>query len=188
MVVLIAFERPPVQFLRRHFPGLYCHSSLIVMHGGRAAWYDIEPYQVYHRKSAHDLALDDEMYDYIMLDTTPDEDDQIMRTCDACCECRIQYNQWDQYMRGTPFWSPMDFSLFEGRPLYSAQSIVLILRESLNEQNPVLTAVKAINSRVISGSGLKNELCDFSHTIPASGVGRLLNACRAGALCEPVHL
>jgi hypothetical protein len=72
--------------------------------------------------------------------------------------------------------------------MYSTQSIVLILRECLKQENPLLAVMLAINSRTITGRALKNELCDFSHEVSAAQVQRLLGTCRAPALCESVRV
>lgn len=174
MVVMVAFERPSSEFFREYFPGVYKHASLIVISGSRVTWYDALLDQGFHSKSANDLALDDDNYDFVVLDTSQDEDESIIRTCDACCECRIQYTRWDQYMRNMPFWYPVDCSLFETRQMYATQSVVLILRECLSAQNPLLLAMLAINSRTISPTALKKELDDLAHTIPTSSAKRLL--------------
>lgn len=180
MVVIVVFERPPNRVLRTYFPGIYKHSSMIVASGSRVTWYDAQPDQFFHSKNVNDQQLNDEIYDFVVLDTSPDEDEDIILTCDACCECRIRYNQWDPLLWGIPFWYPVDCGLADSRHMNGTQSVVLILRECLSMQNPLLPILLAINSRTISPRNLKKELDTVSLTIPSTSTKRLLDAYRSG--------
>jgi len=185
MVVIVAFERPGIQYFRTHFPGIYRDAFLIVASGSRVTCYHADPTECFRSRGVRDLNLDDASFDLFVLDTSPDEDETILRTCDACCECRIRYSLWDQYLRGVPFWYPTDISLFEARQMYGAQSVVLILRECLSQENPLLPVMLAINSRTISPRVLQKELSQFSFAIPAKSADRLLSVCRADAVRDP---
>lgn len=182
MVVIVAFERPSIPFFRKHFPNVYRDAFLIVGSGTRVAWFDTEPKELFHSRRVNDLEMDNGIFDFVALKTSPDEDVKILRACDACCECRIQYNLLDQFLRSVPFWNPIDCSLYDTRQMYGAQSVVLILRECLSEPNPLRPVMLAINSRSIEPRRLKKDLSDFGYAIPASYVQGSLSACRAGAV------
>lgn len=185
MVVIVVFERPYNQYIRKNYPCIFRDAFLIVASGARVAWYDTGPTEVFASRNVDEYELDGGAFQFVVLNTTPEEDEIILRTCDACCQCHIEYSLLDQFLRGVPFWTPADCSLFHSQKMYGAQSVVLILRECLSQTNPLLPVLMALNSRTISAMKLKTELSVFSQPIPADRVRQLFGTCRADAVSRP---
>jgi hypothetical protein len=86
-------------------------------------------------------------HDFLHVTSASEEHDRILRTCRACVQSKLRYNYHDVLLFNVPFRTPMDKGLFEVETLHDAQAAILILRECLSPQNPVLGVVQALHSR-----------------------------------------
>lgn len=92
----------------------------------------------------------------LALFTSPEEDLKILQTCEACVTCKIKYNTKDMLLHPIPFRTPEERCLAHSPSLYCAQSMVLILRECLESDNPLLRQIGPANvhSRTVTPTAL----------------------------------
>jgi hypothetical protein len=86
-------------------------------------------------------------HDFLLIASTQEEHDLVLRTCRACVTAKIGYNYHDVMLMNVPFRTPDEKDLFKVQTLHDAQAAILILRECLGKDNPALPVVKALHSR-----------------------------------------
>jgi hypothetical protein len=96
--------------------------------------------------------------DMLRLLTTSDESDRILRNCRACVSAKIRYNYRDVLLNTVPFRTPKEKSLLEVTTLHDTQAAILILRECLDTDNPVLKLVQHLHSRTTMAATLYDTL------------------------------
>lgn len=97
-------------------------------------------------------------YDLLRLVVTSEEGDRILRTCRGCVLSRKRFNLRDLILKYVPFREPVELPLFETHSLNDTQSVILILRECLDLDNPVSVLVRGLHSRLASASSLFDTL------------------------------
>ena len=64
-----------------------------------------------------------------------------------CAEVRKQYNVSDSLLMWLPFRVPNEISIIDAKAITNPQAIILILRECLNPDNPMLIGLADLHSR-----------------------------------------
>lgn len=131
------------------------------------------------RESVHHFSLIDrnfrEDHDFLLLIVTDEECDRLIRTCRACAIAKITYNLRDTLLYNVPFREPIDIPLFHVTTLNDTQAVILILRESLDADNAVFSAVKSLHSRLTLSQTLFEHLrpltLDFNAPISGDPCG-----------------
>ena len=85
--------------------------------------------------------------DCLLLDLDMEEMRKVRATCEACAQSVKPFNLYDVVMMLVPFWVPEEIPLYEAKTLNNTQALILILRECLNEENPLRKALEGMNSR-----------------------------------------
>lgn len=114
-------------------------------------------------------------YDFLDLDVSEDEYARLLATCQACVRARKRYNYRDVVLYNVPFREPVEKSLFETETLFDAQAVILILRECLSTQHPVLPVLHALHSRTTMANQLYELL---SAILPCVHASRVCGGCR----------
>lgn len=170
MVLVLCF------FKHRLFNDLYIHVEMLVGCGNQSLAFSVYRGGEFGMIEPEHLNLTDEACDFMTLPTGPLEDDMIMRTCDACCQSHIKYNLRDSILSVVaPFMCGTDTDLFHSPTLHAPQAVVLILRECLDPDNPVLKAMQGFNSRTFTSRQLGQRLCGIGTYVLQSSVARLMS-------------
>ena len=96
--------------------------------------------------------------------------EKIYNVCRACHSTKKGYNTIDRVCSAVvPFYHPADKrNVFDVECLHSAQAIILILRECIGHDHPVMCRIYGLNSRshtpemlrdVLVGLGSPHDLC-----------------------------
>ena len=96
----------------------------------------------------------DSAHDILQLAVSADEGDRLLKTCRACVQAKKRYNYRDVLLCNVPFRNPVDRTIFEAPTLHDAQAVILVLRECLDKDNPLLGVVGTLNSRTTMPSAL----------------------------------
>jgi len=99
------------------------------------------------QRSSVDVSVMQNFYDFLDLCVDVNEYERLLTTCRACVRARKRYNYRDVMLYNLPFREPMEKSLFETDTLFDSQAVILILRECLSAEHPVLPVVRALHSR-----------------------------------------
>jgi hypothetical protein len=174
MVLILAFEKFASERLRRILPGRYVHVELIVAYRERMCAYSTHVQGFFEGVNPELLDLSDEGFDFLMIPSTPWEDECILRTCDACSGSRLRYNMWDALLSSLPFRSPKDTHLFQADSLFSSQAVVLVLRECLRGDHPMYDTLQGVNSRTTGPTRLYKTALPFAVEIKHVGVNQSL--------------
>lgn len=97
-------------------------------------------------------------HDFMKISVSAEEGDKILALCRACVRAKKRYNYHDVMLSNVPFRNPTDKTIFETNTLHDAQAVVLILRDCLDETNPLFAIIRPLNSRLITPSALFTTL------------------------------
>ncbi len=93
-----------------------------------------------------------------MVPCSLEDDYCIFQTCEACVESKIKHNLKDVLMASLPLRCPCEKTLFQCYNLYCSQSVVLILRECLTPENPLVPVLLGCHSRQVTATSLYNTI------------------------------
>lgn len=95
---------------------------------------------------------------FMLMSTTDEEADRIMRTCRGCVRAKKLFNLRDWVLYHVPFREPAEITLFEARTLNDTQSVILVLRECLSTQNDLFQTLSSLHSRTTTASALYDAI------------------------------
>lgn len=152
-----AVEKPLKAFLEL-LSGPYMRVDILVIASGLNTVYSIPNGGVFCRERLSATSFSDQTHDFLMVPCSLEEDYCIWQTCEACVESKIKHNLKDVLMAGLPFRWPHEKPLFQCYHLYCSQSVVLILRECLSPDNPLVAVLMACHSRQVTATSLYNTI------------------------------
>ena len=170
MPVVLCFQRIPVavhmverplKALLELLSGPYIRVDVLVITSGMNVVYSIPNGGVFSREKLDITSFSDETHDFLMVPCSLEEDYCILQTCEACVESKIKHNLKDVLMAGLPFRYPCDKTLFQCHHLYCSQSVVLILRECLSPENPLVAVLLGCHSRQVTATSLFNTISTY---------------------------
>jgi hypothetical protein len=172
VLVLCVFKHG---YLQRRFGAAYLHVELLVAAGPRSMAFSVSPGGVFSGMEPDQLDLTDDHYEFLALPTSPQEDDMILRTCEACSQSHIPYNAWDTALSTLlPARWARDVDLFHAPSLHAAQAVILILRECLDPASPVLETLQGVCSRSTNAIQLARRLRKASSSVNQPSVWKMI--------------
>ncbi len=109
-------------------------------------------------------------FDFLKMQVSPEEHDRLLRTCRACVRSKKRYNYRDVLLYNVPFRDPIEKTLFQTETLHDTQSVILILRECLGPEHPVIPALKRLHSRTTMPSLLYEILAQYLPSVELRSV------------------
>ena len=106
----------------------------------------------------HHLCTPEMQYHYGVLPMSPEEEDKIVYTCEACAFMKLGQTAWDRLWQGTPFDDTCEQTLFTAKSVRATELIVLVLRTCLDPSNPAFPVVAACSSRTVTPDELRGML------------------------------
>ena len=104
--------------------------------------------------------------DFLLLSIDEEETRKMRATCEACVKAHKPFNLSDMLLIHIPFREPEEISVFAAQTLNSTQAVILILRECLNRDNPLLKGLEGLKSRQTFMDVLYDRLKPY--TLPVS--------------------
>lgn len=161
-MLFVAFEKSTDSFLKqviKLLAGPYVHVELIVSPPDDTA----HAYSAYMNETfAHTpqsaFSYSDDRYDFLKVPANEEELHRIHTACQTGVRTRIPYNLSDMVLSQLPFRSPDEEDFYHTKALFCSQALVLLLRASLDPDNPVQERLATLNSRTVSPSGLYRAL------------------------------
>ena len=160
----IAFEKSADSMLKKlvkTVAGPYVHTEMVlsqlrptIIHTAYAAYTN----STFCRVFESEMDYQDQTHDFLHVQVQEEELLKISKTCEACVETKIPYNTRDMVLSIFPFRNPTESDIFHTNTLFCSQSIVLILRSCLDQNNPIIETLSTVNSRTITPSQLYNLL------------------------------
>lgn len=175
--VHIAFEKTSDSLIKKvvkTFAGPYVHAEIVVSTANAHTAYSAYMSELFSRTDNFDF--NDEKFDFLALDITPDDVQKISSTCEACVKSKIPYNTRDMVLSQVPFRYPTEADLFHAKTLFCSQAIVLVLRSCLSPEHAICNTLHSVNSRTVSPSQLHTAL--QPHGVACTGpqiIRRFLN-------------
>jgi hypothetical protein len=171
MALHIVFEKSADTLFKRMvkaIAGPYVHSEIIIsqthpstVHTSYAAFMS----ENFSRTLQRDFWYEDESHDFLSVSVSSEELRRISDTCEACVRTKLPYNTKDMLMSIIPLRNPKEKNIFQATSLFCSQSIVLVMRSSLDADHPLQQSLSNINSRTITPSQLYELL--RPHCTPA---------------------
>ena len=100
--------------------------------------------------------------EFLMLSIDEEETRKIRATCEAFAKTHKPFNMKDVLLIHVPFREPVEISIFDAQTLNNTQAVILILRECLNQDNPLRVGLDGLNSRKTFMSDLYDRLAPYT--------------------------
>ena len=100
--------------------------------------------------------------DFLMLSIDEEETRKIRATCEACVQTHKPFNMKDVLLMHVPFQEPEEISIYDAQTLNNTQAMILILRECLNQDNPLRVGLEGMNSRKTFMASLYDRLAPYT--------------------------
>jgi hypothetical protein len=106
-----------------------------------------QEYQKYIYNRNNELNIAKMSVVFLLLNIDNEETRKLRASCEACVLAHKPFNMKDVLLMQVPFRIPEEYSMYLAPTLNNTQAIILIMRESLNSDNPLLLAIKDLHSR-----------------------------------------
>jgi hypothetical protein len=100
--------------------------------------------------------------EFLLLSVDEEETRKIRATCEACAATHKQFNLQDVLLMLIPFRDPPEISIVDAKKLNNTQTIILVLRECLNSDNPLRLGLEGLNSRMTFLDNLYDRLAPYA--------------------------
>ena len=164
----------PIFNLAIGLDGVYAHSEVILprANGTLGAAYEAKMFKSFYKRPSHTFAqhYDDNAYDFLRLQVTPEEHMRAVRVCEsrlntpydlrgAICMA-FNYNKtFNDCMASSESNEP---DIHSAASLFCSQSVVLVLRETLENNNLLQNTLKTFDSRFITPNKLYEIIRTYS--------------------------
>ena len=153
--------------------GVYAHSEVILPHAnGTLGAYEAKMFKSFYKRPSHTFAqhYDDNAYDFLRLQVTPEEHTRAVRVCEARLNTpydlrgaicmAFNYNKiFNDCMASSESDEP---DIHSAASLFCSQSVVLVLRETLENNNLLQNTLKTFDSRFITPNKLYEIIRTYS--------------------------
>lgn len=173
MALHIAFEKSADSLIKRivkTLAGPYVHTELVVSHATPVpihVAYAAYTGETFCQVPQQDFWYEDQSHDFLRVSVSSDELRRVDETCGACAKTKIPYNTRDMVLSIVPLRNPREKDIYHAQSLFCSQSIVLILRSSLEPDHPLQSSLSTVNSRTITPTQLYDLIrphCSPAHT------------------------
>lgn len=132
--------------------GEFEYVDLLFVHDSQITLFFTRPHEKYTRavRTKDDMAKSaywKEKTEILELPLSPEEGQKLSRTCETFASVGIPFNLLDCMLYFVPIRIPEEKSLFQVQKMSDTQAAILILRECLGADNPLLLVLKSLNSR-----------------------------------------
>ena len=100
--------------------------------------------------------------EFLLLSIDEEETRKMRATCEACVQTHKPFNLNDVMLMHVPFREPEEISIFDAQTLNNTQAMILILRECLNQDNPLRVGLEGLNSRKAFMASLYDRLAPYT--------------------------
>lgn len=113
------------------------------------------------------------LFDFLDLGVTSEEYERLLNTCRACVSVKKRYNYRDMFLYNVPFREPVEKGLFDTPTLFDSQAVILILRECLSREHPLVPLLSGLHSRTTMPTLLYETLSLRASSVTTADVAAL---------------